>query len=474
MHPIINTLGSILGFLFAVLRGLVIGLWKGLGWAFRNKARAGFALLMVITLVLFVYSMYNLPDTSGGSVRYRLVWTEAPETTVTIGWDQRAGENPVVYYGPEDHGQAWSKYPLSQKPHRVEQYKGMTNTFAKLTGLEPDTAYYFVVKDSWGASKRMWFKTAPDTMEPYTFIVGGDTKSWPMNAATKRANRQVPKLRPLFILFSGDFTTNDEEPFHDNDDEWRWWFNEWQLTIAEDGRIFPIVPVHGNHEKSTDELYKLFDLPNPECFYAFSLGGGHLRIYVLNYDIEKAPNQQDWLQNDLEVQGSEARFKMVAQHKPFFPHYTGKRQRPDLYNAWAHLFSYYDVNFMVNGDTHIHIISYPMRADTGPSSYQGYSLDFDKGMMLLGAGTWGTIPRKINELKPWSLSYGSFRQFKWMQAFPDRFEIRTVVLDDSTEMSALSEDDPFALPEGIRLFETPKYGEVLHYPMEQPEIHSEK
>jgi hypothetical protein len=470
MQSLFKTLASIFGFLFGVLRGFAALLWKGLGWAFQNKGRAGFSLLLAVTLIFFVFSMCNLPDTSSGSARYRLVWTKDPETVATIGWDQRAGEKPVVYYGPEDHGRAWSKYPFSQTPHRVEHYKGMTNTFAELKGLQPDTAYYFVIKDSLGASKRMWFRTAPDTMKPYTFIVGGDTKSWPMNAAAKRGHRQVPKLRPLFVLFSGDFTTNGDEPFHDNSDEWRWWLNEWQLSIAEDGRIFPIVPVHGNHEKSTDELYKLFDLPNPECFYTISLGGGHLRIYVLNYDVEKAPNQQDWLQNTLEVHGDDARFKLAAFHTPFFPHYTGKSEKTHLYDAWAHLFSYHHMNFMVNGDTHAHIISYPMRADTGPSSYQGFSLDFEAGLMLLGAGSWGTITREINDLKPWSFSYGSFRQFKWMQAFPERFEIRTVILDESTEMSALSEDDPFALPEGISLFETPNYGDVLHYPMAQPEI----
>ena len=33
------------------------------------------------------------------------------------------------------------------------------------------------------------------------------------------------------------------------DEEWQAWLKDWELTYGEDGRIFPIIPTHGNHER---------------------------------------------------------------------------------------------------------------------------------------------------------------------------------------------------------------------------------
>ena len=106
--------------------------------------------------------MFLLVTTSlfSANSRYRLILTDNPATTIMIGWDQTSGANPVVYYGTTDFGTTWSSYSNSKSVDRSVNYKGMTNTFAKLSGLTPDTNYYFVINDSQGTSQRFWFRNS--------------------------------------------------------------------------------------------------------------------------------------------------------------------------------------------------------------------------------------------------------------------------------------------------------------------------
>ena len=133
-------------------------------------------------------------------------------------------------------------YAKRALPVRVLEYRGMNNHFARLEGLEPDAAYYFVICDSEGVGRRLWFKTAPSKPQPFTFISGGDSRSNP--EARREGNKLVAKLRPLFVLFGGDYSGSGTA------DQWKEWFADWQLTISEDGRIYPILATHGNHENA--------------------------------------------------------------------------------------------------------------------------------------------------------------------------------------------------------------------------------
>jgi len=87
--------------------------------------------------------------------RYRLSWRDDPTTTMVIGWDQIDGSDAVVHWGPEDHGQDIDAYPARSTADVVHHYRSMNNQFVRLTGLQPDTAYYFVIKDDDSSSCRL-------------------------------------------------------------------------------------------------------------------------------------------------------------------------------------------------------------------------------------------------------------------------------------------------------------------------------
>jgi phosphodiesterase/alkaline phosphatase D-like protein len=242
-------------------------------------------------MLLSITSCHKISEMYASSDKYRLVWSDDPTTKVTIAWDQTGGENPVVLYGKKDFGRKDRKYKNNQAPTTIHNKYGMNTHFAKLSNLEADQNYYFIIKDSEGVSDRYWFKTAPDKPKQFTFIAGGDTKS--MDAALeagRASNRLAAKLRPLFVLFSGDFTCGDGI----NAEHWQQWLNDWHtLTTTPDGRMIPIIPVHGNHENGAKaNLSYIFNAPfqsndSSNIYYSLSFGGNFMHIISLNSEIEE-------------------------------------------------------------------------------------------------------------------------------------------------------------------------------------------
>ncbi|HRJ16258.1 MAG TPA: fibronectin type III domain-containing protein, partial [Saprospiraceae bacterium] len=168
------------------------------------------------------------------SDKIRCTWRDNPATSMVIAWDQVQGANPVVYFDVVDQGRNFNAYKLSRKPDRVIFAKGMNNHFVRLSGLQPNTAYYFIIKDSEGSTARYSFRTAPDQpTQRLSIIAGGDSRNH--REARKSANAMVAKLRPHFVLFNGDMTVNDSST------EWEDWLKDWQLTIAADGHITPVL-----------------------------------------------------------------------------------------------------------------------------------------------------------------------------------------------------------------------------------------
>jgi len=444
-----------------------------------------FVILATAAIGLLFQSCQKIPDTFAASDKYRLVWNDDPTTTITIAWDQLQAANPVVRYGKKDHGRAFWKYDYSSKTDRVLEKYEMVNHFTKLTNLEPDEEYYFVIKDDEGVSKRYWFRTAPDTPKPFTFIAGGDTKSddKPLEAG-RASNRLVAKLRPLFVMFNGDFCSGDGT----SPERWHTWLKDWhELTTTSDGRMTPVFPVHGNHENGDHaNLNYIFNAPYQEndssrIYYSVSFGGDFFHMIALNSEIDEGGLQKDWLEKNLK-NNQNFRLKIAGYHKPFWPHTSRKRENEYQYNQWAHLFYNYGVDVSLDGDSHMSKITYPLRPDsTAQDSYMGFVRDDEKGTMFLGEGSWGAFPRVNDDDKPWTIKSFSGNQIKWIHvlpsddALPDRMKIYTVVSSTYDEnenqtlhdaaVKSLTEENLFDVPENVELVENGPYGEFIQYPM---------
>jgi hypothetical protein len=399
---------------------------------------------------LFLISMFIFSTVFSANDKYRIVLLNDPASTITIGWNQISGDNPVVYYDVVDHGTDYTQYAFSKDVDRAVTYKGMNNNFVRLSGLTPNTAYYFVIHDSEGTSERFWFKTAPDDLSRLSIIAGGDSRT--NRQPRQNANLLVSKLKPNAIFFGGDMTDDD------TDSQWQNWLDDWQLTIADDGRMFPIVPGMGNHE-SQEVIFYLFDTPDENYYYALTFGNNLLRTYTLNTEISVSGNQLMWLQNDLN-NSSEYIWKMAQYHKPMRPHTTVKPNNDAAYDAWAQLFFDKGVRLVVECDSHTVKETWPIKPSLLPGNDEGFIRNDVYGTVYVGEGGWGAPLKNNNDDKSWTRNSGKFYQFKLIFIDQDKIEVRTIITGNASEVGEVSNDDPFTLPENLDVW-NPSNGDVV-------------
>lgn len=394
-----------------------------------------------------------LPLTAfGATEKYRAMWREDPATSMVIGWNQKSGSSPTVYLDKTDYGQDYSRYRFSKTPDHVIVMKGMNNHFVRLKGLQPNTVYYFVIRDNEGVSKRFSFKTAPDNpYERLSIIAGGDSRN--NRDVRQDANKLVSKLRPHVVLFNGDMTDGD------SDVEWQEWFDDWQLTISGDGRLAPVLVARGNHEVSNTVVTELFDLPNPDAYYALTMGGTLLRIYTLNSMFPAGGPQRQWLESDL-TRNVDFTWKIAQYHLSMRPHTAKKPDNSDQYFNWASLFYGFNVNLAIESDAHVAKVTWPVRPSTEAGSSEGFIRDDNGGTVYTGEGGWGAPLRDCNDNKPWTRNSGSFNQFSWIFVDENQMEVRTVRITDADAVMEVDPSNIFRAPLGLSVW-NPSNGDVV-------------
>ena len=402
--------------------------------------------ILTILLFSFIHCTYSKTD------KYRLVLREDLSTTIEIGWNQISGKAPLVYYGPIDQGLDFDKYPQKHMPDKVVQFKGMTNCFARIQYLKPDTRYYFVIKDEDSISKRFWFITGPDNHNGrISIIAGGDSRN--NRDIRQHANLLVSKLKPNLVMFGGDMVRSGSE------EQWQDWFDDWQLTITENGRMIPIIATRGNHERENEIIYNLFDTPSQQIYYALSLGKDLLRIYTLNTEVSIRGEQTEWLKTDLEKHQNFI-WRIAQYHKPMRPHVLRKFEDELAYEYWAPLFYKYKVKLAVECDAHTVKVTWPIKPEKTKWKLEGFVRDDQNGTVYVGEGCWGAPTRPANDPKEWTRAYGEFNQFKWIFIDKNKMELRTIKVDNANEVSSNSDEDPFAIPENLATWK-PENGEVI-------------
>ncbi len=391
------------------------------------------------------------------TARYRLTWRDDPSTTMVIGFQQYGNDGGTrVVYDVQPFGQNEKSYRFRAAPaRRVERY-GMTNVFVRLSRLRPATQYYFLIIDGDGASRQMSFETAPgDPSIPLSIIAGGDSRN--NRSVAQQANRLVSSLRPHFVLFGGDMTTNDSPG------EWAAWLDDWQLTTSTDGRLTPIVPARGNHEEDNKSIYDIFDVSSPDITYSLTFGGNLLRVYTLNSLNPPGGAQVEWLSRDLT--GCRTQWKMAQYHHAMRPHTSVKPEQDALVHYWAPLFHNFGMNLVVESDGHVVKNTWPIRPSKEPGNDHGFVRDEERGTVYVGEGCWGAPLRHNNDDKSWTRASGQFNQFKWIWVSKDEIQLRTVMINRSQNVrTEVIPTDRFRSPAGMYYWDGNGTGDVLRLP----------
>lgn len=403
----------------------------------------------ILCLMLLAFSIGELSATTG---KYRLVLRDNPSTSIVVAWDQVNSSNPIVYYDTIDHGSNISAYAFTHGVDRTTSAKGMNNNFSRLTALQPNTVYYFIIKDDNSQSPRYSFKTIPDVpTEALSIIAGGDSRN--NRTPRQNANQLVARLRAHAVLFGGDMTDLD------TDGQWSDWLDDWLLTIATDGRMTPIVPARGNHEYNSSVIYDLFDVPTADAYFANSFGGNLFRAYTLNSNIATGGNQATWLQTDLQ-NNSNVIWKAAQYHHPVRPHVSSKSERNDIYSDWVSKFEQYGVNFVVECDAHTAKSTYPILSSSASGNVEGFMRNDVDGIVYVGEGCWGAPLRSNDDSKSWTRSGAAFNQFKLIHINMNRIEIRTIRTDNATSVGYNTDADIFAFPSNLDIW-NPAEGDVV-------------
>ncbi len=204
-----------------------------------------------------------LPTTTAPE-QLRLTWGSDPATEMTISW---SAPGTVPMPAP---ALAYSKQPITAanpgalvflphpqpldltKPRRGPCATSFTDgqtaqtTYhyhVPLTGLEPDTTYYYAVTDGAGATASASFQTAPAGRASFRFTAFGDqgtTAIAPLTTAGV-ASPGDDQGAPLFHLMVGDLAYADGS---NPPSVWR----TWATMVAAASQSFPWMPVMGNHE----------------------------------------------------------------------------------------------------------------------------------------------------------------------------------------------------------------------------------
>lgn len=404
----------------------------------------------------------------------RVVWIEQPDTEATIAWRQVSGENPRVEYGQGQSPSSWQTQAIETvkvMQHPDDGDVTLDTHIARLTGLTPDTAYSYRICDSEGCGESSWFMTAPNAPKEFTYVAGGDSRT--NREPRQMGNELVSKIRPLFILFNGDFTDDGDH------EQWVNWLEDWQLARSEDGRVYPIIATHGNHENDVvDMLSYVFGIPESSYYYA-NIGGTMMDIFSLNSELEPgvgygAYSDQDaagWeaqnTQFKIDAAESDADWKIANYHRPMRPHTSGKTEGVGRIDAWAQTFTDTGFNLIVESDTHMSKYTFPVVYSNEEGSFQDFKRDDKNGTMIFGEGSWGAPTRPTDDDKPWTIDSGSFWQFKLVHASPSEMKIHTVrfgsehetkrgVTTDISGVAALTQADQdanaHAVPENLPLW----------------------
>lgn len=377
----------------------------------------------------------------------RLTWTEDPSTTVNVIWnavDEKASRH-ILYYDTQDFGGLYRRYKNNVPVQFIRNSFGMQNSYVRLKNLIPGQKYYFVVVSEGRVSRRYWFQTISDSKNAeLSIIAGGDSRN--NRLIRRRGNQLVSKLRTDVVFFAGDMTAFGS-PF-----EWKNWFGDWQLTIPADGRVTPIVAARGNHEKTNQMLEHLFDTPT-EVYYALSFAGDLFRTYTLNSEGVIGGAQTDWLEQELKSdKGQNALWKFAQYHVPMRAHTRSKKPGTHQYRYWAPLFQKYLVDLVLEADSHTVKMTYPVIPSTDAQSVDGFLRNDQEGTIYLGEGTWGAPLRRNNNDRTWTMASGSFSQFKWMIINQNTIELRTVVINDPNDVSAVKDENRTTPPKGLELW----------------------
>lgn len=356
----------------------------------------------------------------------RVVFQDDPATSATISWTtQRGRGRHRVHFDTVPHGRDQDAYRYRVDAQINDEYddeeerheSGDHYHHARISGLQPDTVYHFLVRsDGRDAPRALWFRTAPrDPDQPFKLLVGGDgrtTSDDPDDRSDRqRMNRVMAQLFAadpsiLALSYGGDYVQDGQEYDH-----WDDWLEDHSVqTTLPNGRVLPIIPTRGNHEEDRRLYNQVLGFPGADNARGyFTTRIGDFALVTLDSqgiedDDSTLDRQTDWLRTQLralsgEFGGRPVRWLTASYHRPAFPAHKSWDGGPaeDIRDEWVPLFGQYGTNLIFESDGHTYKRTRPLlnraRFDRAPDCDADGDADESLGPVVCDPDDVTTVER---------------------------------------------------------------------------------
>ncbi|MBT3585893.1 MAG: metallophosphoesterase family protein [Halobacteriovoraceae bacterium] len=357
-------------------------------------------LINIFVFVAFLIS--GAVNASRGIEHVRVVWHEDPAHEAYVMWtSDKLRLKSYLYFDTVSRSGDLSKYKNKQRA-KVRIIRTTLDWVhkVKLTGLTPDTNYFFVAKTKDGSSREFHFRTAPANGKSFKLLLGGDSRSdRPMR---QNINRHLSKLHDensdiIALVHGGDYVANGFSW-----KQWKAWFEDHLLTTTPSGRLLPIIPARGNHEFASLIFNDVFARPGGILKHNyFTTKINNFRLITLNTNQPHGGFQKLWLKKQLKKAKKEGRWIVANYHRPAYP---GYKKPGRALKHWVPLFEKYQIDLAFESDGHVLKRTVPI--------YKGKRDDL-KGITYVGEGGLGVSLRTPKKAGEWYLQAPGYADKKY-------------------------------------------------------------
>lgn len=337
---------------------------------------------LIITLYVALLSVVT--GTEIGK-NLRVVWSEDPQHAATVVWDgDMVDEGAVLLYGTAS-GKCTLTAPVTEagrygSSKDAKKSGGFFYHHAKLTNLQPDTTYYLSVQSSAGKSREYHFRTAPAGEKAFKLVYAGDSlgpSDVVQGIAVQLRDMMVEDDSILALLHGGDYAKAPSVGL------WARWLPAYAMTTMEAGRVLPIIPIVGNHDKPAQSpiFRQAYGYPGGEKDYYTCQLTSAVGIICLNTEISAEGEQKRFLEQALiRLEDKNVRWRMAAFHRPA---YAAVKQPGAAKVSWVPLFEQFNIDLVLESDGHCIKRTVPIRAGK----------EADDGIVYLGEGGFSAAQR---------------------------------------------------------------------------------
>lgn len=269
-------------------------------------------------------------------------------TSLTIRWELDNNSDYAMEYRLDTKKAKQVKLTLKGTKNNAYLYE------AKLTGLKPNSIYYYRIISP---DNKSWFKarTYADNQENFSFVAMGDSRSNP--EIFSKIMSESGGANPDLIISMGDLV--------ENGGKYKQWNDYYFSVIHGVAESIPIISTLGDHEGEGDEgeLFRYFlrdNQPVDKQWFSFDYGSAH--FISLDYRYPDSQEMIDWFIKD--ITSSSNKWNFVYMHRPCYN--LGGHGSAWGRGTWPELFAKHKIDIVFAGHSHLYERFYPVKSENDP------------------------------------------------------------------------------------------------------------